>query len=162
RVKCCLTNFHIVAIALSLAALAFEPFTGRNWKAHPAVAESSLAKPIRVTTLATEGSGSLREAVETPGPRLIVFEVGGVIDLAGTTLTIREPFVTIAGQTAPDPGITIIKGSIVVATHDVTIEHIASRTGTQGPKAADAMGVVRGYNVIFDHCSATWGIDENL
>src|SRR4051794_31381387 len=61
---------------------------------------------IRVTTLAADGPGSLREAVEAKGPRIVVFEVGGVIDLGQKTLTIREPFLTIAGQTGPSPGIT--------------------------------------------------------
>jgi len=117
-------------------------------------------------TLDASGPGSLRAALESPQPRLIVFEVGGVIDLAGHSLTIRDPFAHIAGQTAPDPGITIIRGSLTVETHDVIIEHIAVRPGDRGPEAADAIGVRRGaapaYNVVFDHCSATWAIDENL
>lgn len=58
---------------------------------------------IRVTTLAGEGAGSLRAAIETTGPRIIVFEVGGVIDLGMKTLRIAAPNVTIAGQTAPSP-----------------------------------------------------------
>ena len=62
---------------------------------------------IRVTNLNAEGPGSFRAAVETKGPRIVVFEVGGVIDLGARTLTIREPFLTIAGQTAPSPGITL-------------------------------------------------------
>src|SRR4028118_571340 len=54
---------------------------------------------IRVTTLAANGEGSLRKALEAEGPRLVVFEVGGVIDLAGRTLTVRQPHLTLAGQT---------------------------------------------------------------
>src|SRR5947209_8626417 len=65
---------------------------------------------LRVTTLGAEGPGSLRSALEAEEPRLIVFEVGGVIDLGGHSLEVRHPFVTIAGQTAPDPGITLIRG----------------------------------------------------
>ena len=61
---------------------------------------------LRVTSLAGEGPGSLREAVETAGPRIVVFEIAGVIDLDKSTLSIREPFLTIAGQSAPSPGIT--------------------------------------------------------
>src|SRR5688572_2861363 len=61
-------------------------------------------KVLRVTTLAADGPGSLRAALEATGPRLIVFEVGGVIDLRGQTFVLRNPHVTIAGQTAPDPG----------------------------------------------------------
>lgn len=128
---------------------------------------SVLVKPIaviRVTNLDAAGPGSLRSAVETQGPRLVVFEVGGVIDLAGGSLDVREPDLTIAGQTAPDPGITLIRGGLAVATHDVLVEHIAVRPGTETRGAPDAMGAHgRGvYNVVFDHCSATWGIDENL
>jgi hypothetical protein len=126
-----------------------------------------LVKPIaviRVTNLEPAGPGSLRAAVETPGPRLVVFEVGGVIDLAGSSLSIREPDLTIAGQTAPDPGITLVRGGLSVETHDVLVEHIAVRPGTEARGAPDAMGAHgrRVYNVVFDHCSATWGIDENL
>ncbi len=69
-------------------------------------------KIIRVTTLEAKGPGSLREAIEATGPRIVVFEVGGIIDLAKGSMTIREPFITIAGQTAPSPGITIIRGSL--------------------------------------------------
>ena len=84
---------------------------------------------LRVTTLAESGPGSLRAAIETAGPRIVVFEVGGVIDLAKTRLAMTEPFLTIAGQTAPAPGITLIRGGIVVSTHDVVVRHIAVRTG---------------------------------
>jgi hypothetical protein len=55
---------------------------------------------LRVTTLDGDGPGSLRQALDDPRPRLVVFEVGGVIDLQGKALTVRNPFVTIAGQTA--------------------------------------------------------------
>src|SRR5580765_3282478 len=85
------------------------------------LASTPLVKPIspsdgvsgsvlRVTTLAADGPGSLRRALQTPGPRLVVFEVGGVIDLGGESLSIREPELTVAGQTAPDPGITLVRG----------------------------------------------------
>lgn len=123
---------------------------------------------LRVTTLASDGPGSFREAVETKGPRIIVFEVGGVIDLGGKTLTIREPFLTIAGQTAPSPGVTFIKGGIDIATHDVVVRHIRVRAGDAGfPKKSgkdfdsiSTQGI--SYNIIIDHNSLTWGTDENL
>lgn len=123
---------------------------------------------IRVTTLAANGEGSLRRALEAEGPRLVVFEVGGVIDLAGRTLTVRNPHLTLAGQTAPDPGITLIRGSLIVETHDVVVQHIAVRPGDDGPPgkewAPDAMGVrgAAARDVLFEHCSATWAVDENL
>ncbi|HEX2833127.1 MAG TPA: right-handed parallel beta-helix repeat-containing protein [Thermoanaerobaculia bacterium] len=126
---------------------------------------------VRVTTLAAEGTGSLKEALQRKGARLVIFDVGGVIDLGGRTLIVREPHLTLAGQTAPDPGITLIRGGLIVETHDVVIEHIAVRPGDDAPPelewTPDALGVRRSsagpvHDVVFDHCSATWAIDENL
>jgi len=116
---------------------------------------------LRVTTLAASGPGSLRQALEAEGPRLVIFEVGGVIDLEGRTITVSYPHLTIAGQTAPDPGITLIRGGLVIATHDVIVQHLAVRLGDAGP-VGDAISVNRGHDVIIEHCSATWAIDENL
>nr|WP_022681851.1 pectate lyase [Sphingobium bisphenolivorans] len=122
---------------------------------------------IRVTTLAADGPGSFKSAIEAKGPRIIVFEVGGVIDMARQTLTIREPFVTIAGQTAPSPGITLIRSGIDIATHDVVMRHIRVRTGVDSQPLmsgweADALSTVAAHNVIIDHCTFTWAIDENM
>jgi pectate lyase len=123
---------------------------------------------IRVTTLAADGPGSLREAVEAKGPRIVVFEVGGVIDLNQKTLTVKEPFLTIAGQTAPSPGISLIRAGIDVDSHDVVIQHLRVRPGDAGaPKKSgweeDAFSTVgAAYNVIVDHCTLTWGTDENM
>jgi hypothetical protein len=120
-----------------------------------------------VNTLAESGPGSLRAALETPGPRIVVFEVGGVIDLGMKTLQITEPFVTIAGQTAPSPGITLIRGGIDVRGHDVIIQHLRIRPGSGGGARAsgwgeDAISTVAAWQVIVDHCSLTWATDENL
>ena len=97
-------------------------------------------KIIRVTTLAPKGAGSLKEALQTKGPRVIVFEVGGVIDLAGETLTAKEPFLTIAGQTAPSPGITLIKGTLSIQTHDVDRAAPAHSTRRGGPCQEERLG----------------------
>ncbi len=122
---------------------------------------------IRVTNLNADGPGSLAEAVHAKGPRTVVFEVGGVIDLGRTTLDIKEPFLTIAGQTAPSPGITIIRGGIDVHGHDVILRHIRVRTGVDGQAKrsgweADAFSTVGAYNVIVDHCTFSWALDENM
>lgn len=122
---------------------------------------------IKVTTLAPTGPGSLREALDAKGPRIVVFEVGGVIDLGVETAKISEPFLTIAGQTAPQPGITLIRGGIDITAHDVIVQHIRVRPGDAGlPKMGgndfDAISTVGAYNVIVDHCSLTWASDENL
>lgn len=122
---------------------------------------------IKVTSLAANGPGSLREALAQAGPRIVVFEVGGVIDLEGKELRIAEPFVTIAGQTAPSPGITLIKGGIVIGTHDVIIRHLRVRPGDLGEplgsgRDIDAITTWGAANVIIDHNSLTWATDENL
>ena len=123
---------------------------------------------LRVTTLRPSGPGSLRAALEARGPRNIVFEVGGVIDLQGGRLDIREPFVTIAGQTAPAPGITLVKGELRVFTHDVIVQHLRLRPGAWGRPArsgGDQDGLSTGagaHHVIVDHCSFSWATDENL
>lgn len=122
---------------------------------------------IRVTNLNPDGPGSLREAVEAAGPRIVVFEVGGVIDLKRSVLEIREPYLTIAGQTAPSPGITLIRGGIDVHGHDVVVRHIRVRTGVDGQPhlsgwEADAFSTVAAHDVIVDHCTFTWALDENM
>lgn len=122
---------------------------------------------LRVTTLAKEGPGSLKAALEAEGPRIIVFEVGGVIDLERTTISVTNPYLTIAGQTAPSPGITIIRGGIDLRTHDAIVRHIRIRTGVDGQPLmsgweADAFSTVGAHNVIVDHCSMSWAVDENL
>jgi hypothetical protein len=123
---------------------------------------------LKVTTLKATGPGSFLAALETQGPRIIVFEVGGVIDLDRRIVTIKEPFLTIAGQTAPSPGITFIRGGFLIGTHDVVVRHIRVRPGEAGHAKKsgwepDGMSTLhRSYNVIVDHCSFSWAIDENL
>lgn len=139
---------------------------------HPGWAVGTLGgrggRILRVSTLAASGPGSLRAALEARGPRLIVFEVGGVIDLAGASWTLRDPFVTLAGQTAPPPGITLIRGELNVATHDVIVQHLRFRPGAWGRAARsggdqDGLSTQAGaHHVIVDHCSFSWATDENL
>jgi hypothetical protein len=122
---------------------------------------------LRVTTLAADGPGSFKAAVEAKGPRIVVFEVGGVVDMGRTTLDITEPYLTIAGQTAPSPGVTFIRGGFDVKTHDVIIRHIRIRPGVDGQAKlsgweVDALSTVGASNVIVDHCTMTWALDENL
>lgn len=122
---------------------------------------------IRVTTLASEGPGSLRQAIEAEGPRIVVFEVGGVIDLEKKTLVLRNPFITIAGQTAPSPGITLIRGGMDIRGHDVIVQHLRIRPGSAGGEwmsgwDEDGIATVGAWNVIIDHNSLTWATDENL
>jgi pectate lyase len=123
---------------------------------------------VRVTTLAADGAGSLKAALDTPGPRIVVFEVGGVIDLGGKSLRLREGRVTVAGQTAPDPGITLVKGGLDVSARDVVIQHLSIRPGAYGRAKRsgndhDGLSTVDGAaRVIVDHCTFSWATDENL
>lgn len=136
-----------------------------GWAAHTPGGRGG--RVIRVTNLQPDGPGSFREAVEASGPRIVVFEVAGVIDLGRKVLEIREPYLTIAGQTAPSPGITIIRGGINVRGHDVIVRHIRVRTGVDGQAKRsgwdpDAFGTVSAHHVIVDHCTFSWAIDENM
>jgi pectate lyase len=124
---------------------------------------------LRVTTLKADGPGSILEALAAKGPRIIVFEVGGIIDLGKRNVRITEPFLTIAGQTAPSPGITLIRGeSVAIVTHDVIVQHLRIRPGDDGePKAGgystDGIRTDEGaHDVIIDHCTVTWATNKNF
>ncbi len=125
-------------------------------------------KVMVVNNLNRQGKGSLAEAIAAEGPRIIVFEVGGVIDLEMESLEIKNPFITIAGQTAPSPGITLIKGGLAILKHEVIVQHLKIRPGEAGQAKKSGWnvdGIATGQgasNVIIDHCSATWATDENL
>jgi hypothetical protein len=138
----------------------------QGWAAHTIGGRGG--KIVRVTTLSPTGPGSITEALATRGPRIVVFEVGGIIDLDKKTLKLAEPLITIAGQTAPSPGITLIRGGLDITTHDVIVQHIRIRPGDAGvPRFGgldfDSLSTLGGaHDVIVDHCSLTWGTDENL
>lgn len=128
------------------------------------------ARVLAVTSLRGEGPGSLRAALREKGPRLVVFEVGGVIDLEGRSLLVDDPFVFVAGETAPPPGITLIRGSLFIETDHVVVRHLAVRPGDgrpspQAPWEPDGITVARDgrptHDVLIQNCSATWAVDEN-
>jgi len=125
---------------------------------------------IEVTNLNSEGPGSLREACEASGPRIVVFRTGGLINIT-RTINIRNPFITIAGQTAQGDGICMGGGAgLNIATHDVIVRGLRVRVGDNpaGPVGdnRDGIGVANNneqpYNIILDHCSVSWAIDENI
>ncbi|MFV0290347.1 MAG: pectate lyase [Mangrovibacterium sp.] len=119
-------------------------------------------KVITVTSLEDSGAGTLREALETGGARIVVFNVSGIIQLK-TPLIVRAPYVTIAGQTAPGDGICVAGESIWINTHDVIIRHMRFRRGeTYVGRRDDAIGGNPVGNIIIDHVSASWGLDENM
>lgn len=154
---------------LCVGAFAVTMLTSALAQPHPADPTQGGAggRIIKITTLAKSGPGSFAEALAAKGPRIIVFEVGGVIDLDRSSLDITEPFVTIAGQTAPSPGITLIKGGIDVKTHDVVVSHIRVMTGADRQARmsgweADAFSTVAARNIVVEHCSFLWAVDENM
>ena len=119
-------------------------------------------KVIAVTNLGDDGPGSFRAACEAAGPRIVVFRVSGLITLT-RKLIIKNPYITIAGQTAPGDGICLRNYTFVIATHDVVVRYLRSRLGDLTGQEDDSITLAAGArNVVVDHCSATWSIDEDL
>ena len=118
-------------------------------------------KVILVTNLNDAGPGSLREAVETEGPRIVVFRVSGTITLE-SRLRISNPYITIAGQTAPGDGICVRRYPIGIYTSEVIIRYIRVRLGNETGDDADAISGRYHKNIILDHVSASWSIDETV
>lgn len=115
-----------------------------------------------VTSLEDNGPGTLREACEKGGARTIVFNVAGIIRLK-TPLIIRAPYITIAGQTAPGDGICVAGESVWINTHDVVIRFMRFRRGETGVgRRDDSIGGNPIGNIMIDHVSASWGLDENM
>ena len=117
-------------------------------------------KVIEVTNLNGAGPGSFRAAVSAKGPRTIVFRVSGTIALE-SELKIREPYVTIAGQTAPGHGICIKNYQVNFDTSQVIMRYRRFRPGDEKGKEQDAFGGA-GNQIVVDHCSASWGVDETF
>jgi pectate lyase len=124
-------------------------------------------KVLFVTNLNDSGPGSLREAIETKGPRTVIFRVGGLIETKG--LAVREPYLTIAGQTAPGDGICIKKTESdgialeLSATHDVVVRFLRMRAGNNtGQFRSESFRASDSENFIVDHCSCSWGNPQTL
>ena len=113
----------------------------------------------KVTNLNSSGHGSLQDAVSKSN-RFIVFEVGGVIDMGGARLLIASD-ITIAGETAPYPGITTIKGNLRANEDNIVVSHITHALGTAAEGYPDA-GNIGGKNIVFNHVAVYWGKDETL
>jgi pectate lyase len=127
---------------------------------------------IFVTTIEESGPGTLRECIEAAGPRNCVFRVAGTIILDDAPLVIRNPFITIAGETAPGGGIAIrnsnkqVRPSLAIETNDVIIRHIRIRPGPHAVEAccSGALGLYTkaATNIMLDHISFSWGSDETV
>lgn len=117
---------------------------------------------IEVDNLNDSGPGSFRQACQAPGKRIVVFKVSGTIELF-KPVTISNPYITIAGQSAPGDGICLMRNALIIETHDVIVRFIRSRPGNLLGKEVDAISVGgNAHDVIIDHCSATWAVDECL
>lgn len=119
-------------------------------------------KVLTVSNLNDDGPGSFRWACEQGGARIVVFNVAGIIRLK-TPIIVRAPYITIAGQTAPGDGICIAGQSFQVNTHDVVVRHMRFRRGnTDVWYREDSFGGNPVGNIMIDHCSCEWGLDENI
>src|SRR6185437_15284584 len=119
-------------------------------------------KVLVVTSLADSGPGSLLWACEQGGARIIVFNVAGIIRIK-TPIIVRAPYISIEGQTAPGNGVCVAGESFWINTHDVVIRFMRFRRGeTNVARRDDALGGNPVGNIIIDHCSASWGLDENM
>ncbi len=115
-----------------------------------------------VTSLEDSGPGTFREACEAAGPRIVVFNVSGVIKLRNR-IVVQAPYITIAGQTAPGDGVCISGNTVEIGTHDAVIRYMRFRRGaTDVGDRNDGLGGDPIGNIIVDHCSCSWGFDENV
>jgi hypothetical protein len=117
-------------------------------------------KLLEVTNLDDRGPGSFRAACEAAGPRTVVFRVSGTIALE-SKFKITNPYLTIAGQTAPGDGICVKNYQVNFDTHDLIIRCLRFRPGDEKGKEQDGFGG-KGDHIVIDHCSVSWGIDETL
>jgi hypothetical protein len=119
-------------------------------------------KVFVVTNLADSGPGTLREACESAGPRIVVFNVAGIIHLE-KPIYLEAPYITIDGHTAPGDGVCIADNGIEDNAHDVVIRYLRFRRGN--PDIFNRHGVHYGNpigNIVIDHVSASWGQDQNI
>lgn len=151
----------VLALATS-SALALPAFPqAQGWGAESVGGRGG--RIIQVTNLNDSGEGSLRAALETDGPRIVVFRVAGIINLQDTIKVEDHPYVTIAGQTAPGGGITVRGARIRLDSDDVIMRFLSVRPGVAAPPDSDGLKFTNGAErVIVDHVSTSWSNDESI
>ena len=113
-----------------------------------------------VTNLNDSGTGSLRDAISQPN-RIIVFDVSGVINIESRLVFKNNLYV--AGQTAPGEGIVVYGNGVSFSgANNIIVRHVRFRMGKGGDSGKDCAGIANGANMIFDHCSISWGLDETF
>lgn len=167
---------RLCLLAAATVATGIASFSAAAVSVLPGVKTNGITTPAgrggtvhRVTNLNSDGAGSLKACVDGSGPRVCVFEVSGTIALTDD-LTLRNPNITIAGQTAPSPGITLRNAGILVKTSNVLIQHLRVRPGDSaggeppinrdGLKISGPPGETPISNIVIDHCTFTWSTDE--
>ncbi|MCM1406298.1 MAG: hypothetical protein NC210_07740, partial [[Clostridium] fimetarium] len=121
---------------------------------------AGIVEVYHVTNLDDSGKGSFRDAVSGSG-RVIVFDVAGTINLKSALIVKGNN--TILGQTAPGEGVNVYGDRISFSgATNLIVRHMRFRMGKGGTSGADACGIANGTDMIFDHCSVMWGLDENF
>ena len=157
------TNHYLLALLLagsSLSASAQQlAFPGaQGWGRYATGGRTGSV--YHVTNLNDSGAGSLRDAVSMPN-RIVVFDVAGVIKINSRMIFAKNLYV--AGQTAPGEGVTVYGDGVSFSGATNTIvRYMRFRMGHNGSSGKDAAGISNGTNMIFDHCSFAWGLDETF
>lgn len=160
--------FKKVFLILSLALICEELYAdqiafpgAQGWGKYAMGARKSASPTVyHVTNLNDSGTGSLRDAVSQPN-RVVVFDVSGVIKISSRIVFSSNLYV--AGQTAPGEGITVYGDGVSFSgASNIICRYLRVRMGHNGSSGKDCAGIANGTNMIFDHCSFSWGLDETF
>ena len=166
RIKNATSLFFIVFFYCSLSSINLHAqqlaFPGAEGYGRYALGARASDSPTiyHVTNLNDSGEGSLRDAVSQPN-RIVIFDVSGIIKLNSRLVFSKN--LTIAGQTAPGEGVIVYGNGVSFSNaENIIVRYLRLRMGTGGDSGKDAAGIANGGNMIFDHLSVCWGLDENF